>query len=781
MLRILRLTLFLCLLTGSFIAKGQIGFPYCESFADGETQAATILGGSAKMVDGALRLTEAVMEQSGYVYIDVPFSSAYGIKASFEYFMYGGSGADGLTVFLFDAETQNFQPGGFGGSLGYAQRNNTPGLTGAYLGLGFDAFGNFGNTNENRNGGFLAGSTSLFPNSIVLRRGGSGLTGYEFVNGKITNDPPPGTAQIALDVEYQFPLSSGGFGTTRVEDLNQPGYRKVFLELEPHPNGVGYLVKLEMVVTTVQNEPRTITIFQSTAFTLQAPKNLKIGFAASTGGETNIHEIKNLLLEVSNEEDLQNPQGVDFSDFASCEGQENQYYITDEEVVLPNENSEIRCLQFYASLEEIEEESEDICAQGKCREDTRELVLPEGTFRAGDDGGDFTFFPNEGFTDQEVTVYYTITDNYGKSSTGNSMTLKIQESPEPVTLFVEDASNPETEIRLCGGESVSLQSEGNEAYDRYEWYKDGELIEGEASPQLIAGEKGVYQVYAYNRKNCPAKSNEITLVFPEFPGFEVEDRVVGCTPGEPVDVSAVIAGFDLTLYDYRLVNTAGEQFINEELRSIAEAGDYELSLKHKDLECWSSPNPLEVIILDEEFVADFEFEVLGTGVKGEEDGGFFPDDQFQFTDRSDETAVSWFWDFGDGSTSEEKNPTHIYGKKGSFNVSLTITNELGCESVAEKTLEIIRSYRLMFPTGFTPLDNTNELFEPKYKGLVSGELLIFNLWGELIFRSESLDELGWDGKLDGELLDAGIYIYRFNGVATDGEEAVDSGKFKLIR
>src|SRR5690606_24795832 len=128
------------------------------------------------------------------------------------------------------------------------------------------------------------------------------------------------------------------------------GYRKVFLELEPNPSGVGYILKLEMVVTTIANEPRTITVFPGIPFPYEPPKNLKIGFAASTGGETNIHEIRNLVVEVSNDEGLQNPSGVDFLDFASCEGQENTYYITDEEVTLPNENSEIRCLQFYASL-----------------------------------------------------------------------------------------------------------------------------------------------------------------------------------------------------------------------------------------------------------------------------------------------------------------------------------------------------------------------------------------------------------------------------------------------
>ena len=35
---------------------------------------------------------------------------------------------------------------------------------------------------------------------------------------------------------------------------------------------------------------------------------------------------------------------------------------------------------------------------------------------------------------------------------------------------------------------------------------------------------------------------------------------------------------------------------------------------------------------------------------------------------------NWHWDFGDGTTSEERHPQHIYTKKGLFNVSLTISN-----------------------------------------------------------------------------------------------------------
>jgi|GEM_PF-4360070 len=41
---------------------------------------------------------------------------------------------------------------------------------------------------------------------------------------------------------------------------------------------------------------------------------------------------------------------------------------------------------------------------------------------------------------------------------------------------------------------------------------------------------------------------------------------------------------------------------------------------------------------------------------------------------SGQVVDDWYWDFGDGSTSEEQNPQHTYTQKGKFSVSLTISN-----------------------------------------------------------------------------------------------------------
>ncbi|MFY9195675.1 MAG: PKD domain-containing protein, partial [Methanoculleus sp.] len=49
----------------------------------------------------------------------------------------------------------------------------------------------------------------------------------------------------------------------------------------------------------------------------------------------------------------------------------------------------------------------------------------------------------------------------------------------------------------------------------------------------------------------------------------------------------------------------------------------------------------------------------------------------QFTDESIGDITSWSWDFGDGSTSTEQNPEHIYVSAGNYTVSLTVSNAYG--------------------------------------------------------------------------------------------------------
>ncbi|PKP50733.1 MAG: hypothetical protein CVT94_00905 [Bacteroidetes bacterium HGW-Bacteroidetes-11] len=63
------------------------------------------------------------------------------------------------------------------------------------------------------------------------------------------------------------------------------------------------------------------------------------------------------------------------------------------------------------------------------------------------------------------------------------------------------------------------------------------------------------------------------------------------------------------------------------------------------------------------------------------------------------TTLTWYWEFGDGSTSTETDPQHIYTTHGVFNVSLTITDNMGCTATIMHPVSVVPGPLAMF--GFT--------------------------------------------------------------------------------
>lgn len=241
---------------------------------------------------GTLRLTNATLNQAAFVLYNTPIQSDAGLRITFDMFQYGGTtsnpaipaGADGLNFFLIDGATQVPdvpRAGAFGGSLGYAQKNTptvVPGIAGGYLGIGFDAFGNYSRATEGRNGG-VPGAGQL-PDTVTVR--GSEATQYAYLTST-------GTLPFSLDV----PAPQGG---TRANSL-----RRVQVDLDP----TGLLsVAMDLNGNNIFTDPGEALIsnfnIRSGAAGIDngvIPSTFKLGFAAGTGDSTNIHEIRNLTVQ----------------------------------------------------------------------------------------------------------------------------------------------------------------------------------------------------------------------------------------------------------------------------------------------------------------------------------------------------------------------------------------------------------------------------------------------------------------------------------------------------
>ncbi|RYY20096.1 MAG: hypothetical protein EOP41_09300, partial [Sphingobacteriaceae bacterium] len=167
-----------------------------------------------------------------------------------------------------------FRVGDYGGSLGYSG-SSTTGLSKGYLGIGLDEFGNFSNS------AFGPGGTGAAPNSVTIRGAWDDSRGaYYMLNNT--------------------PLSSGSFGFTTIgstaarAQAGATGYRKVYIDIIPNTNS-GYNITVKIQHDAVSTP---VTIVDNLYYSKVAPANLKFGYAASTGGSNNYHEIRNTSVDL---------------------------------------------------------------------------------------------------------------------------------------------------------------------------------------------------------------------------------------------------------------------------------------------------------------------------------------------------------------------------------------------------------------------------------------------------------------------------------------------------
>ncbi|MDO4693598.1 MAG: PilC/PilY family type IV pilus protein [Eikenella sp.] len=131
---------------------------------------------------GALRLTPAERYRVGGIVSNFSFPTNEGVDITFTTYAWGGTGADGMTFFLADAD-KPATLGASGGSLSYSCSKANPvfsGVDGGYFGIGMDEWGNYVNARDNTNTGALNPShpENRSPNAIGIR--GAGSVNYNY-------------------------------------------------------------------------------------------------------------------------------------------------------------------------------------------------------------------------------------------------------------------------------------------------------------------------------------------------------------------------------------------------------------------------------------------------------------------------------------------------------------------------------------------------------------------------------------------------------------------------
>ncbi len=185
---------------------------------------------------------------------------------------------------------------------------------------------------------------------------------------------------------------------------------------------------------------------------------------------------------------------------------------------------------------------------------------------------------------------------------------------------------------------------------------------------------------------------------------------------------------------------------------------------------------------------------------------FVPDTElttFNFTNG----ASQYDWDFGDGGTSMDFEPKHIYTLEGKYEIVLVagfdhgnhdidgdgiLDGNIVCYDTARREVVGREGGLTKIPNAFTPNPNGpnggipgngtfNDVFLPITRGVEEFEMQIYDRWGNLIFESRDKNQ-GWDGyDKNSRLLPSGVYVYKLVLRLSDGQRTTQIGDVTLIR
>lgn len=148
-------------------------------------------------------------------------------------------------------------------------------------------------------------------------------------------------------------------------------------------------------------------------------------------------------------------------------------------------------------------------------------------------------------------------------------------------------------------------------------------------------------------------------------------------------------------------------------------------------------------------------------------------------------TISYQWNFGDGTSSDQEDPRHRYKSAGDFLVQLLSSNGF-CADTAYGYVNIDPLLALYIPNAFTPgINGINDFFFPQGEGieLDSYDMDIYDRWGKIVWRTSNFSKK-WNGTHMSSQNPApmGVYTYRITFRKFSDLDRFDvSGIVHLIR
>ncbi len=144
-------------------------------------------------------------------------------------------------------------------------------------------------------------------------------------------------------------------------------------------------------------------------------------------------------------------------------------------------------------------------------------------------------------------------------------------------------------------------------------------------------------------------------------------------------------------------------------------------------------------------------------------------------------ATSYLWNFSDGDTSIEVNPSHIFPATATYNVCLRATNDAGCFDDTCVSIRALIKPLVDVPKAFTPgRFGVNGRIKVEGFGISNMQWRIYNRYGQKVYETNSTKS-AWDGTFNGKIQPLDVYSYTLDVTFSDGTKYRKTGDITLLR
>lgn len=378
----------------------------------------------------------------------------------------------------------------------------------------------------------------------------------------------------------------------------------------------------------------------------------------------------------------------------------------------------------------------------------------------------------------DVNVQFSLdTKNFANCASGTaSSTLVV---PKQDNMNVSFTATPTTQT--FPSSTVALTNNTNNGPWAYLWdFGDGTTSTNGAVPSHTYATFGTYAIkLTATNTSCSQSQTKSITILPIPPTVDFSyNPATGC---EPLNVQftnlSKYADPSTYVWDF---GDGGSSRLSDPDHNYLRAGKYSVTLSASNAAGQTITNSKSQIIeVDIRPIANFKTTPNPVYVPG----------GILYTINLSQDATGYWWDFGDGETSTDVRPEHVYKKEGDFTITLIASNEFGCRDTVQVTSAVTVKLggEILIPNAFSPGingegsgDGKNDIFLPVMAGAVQFEMLVFNRWGQLLFRSQDAST-GWDGYYNGKLCEQDVYMYKLTVTLASGEKMVRMGDINLIR